>query len=177
MLLLVRRSAAAWWNEAFGGWEGQGYKMGHGLLRLVLTDCVSLLSLFVWSVSKADTHSGHPPALGHCHPDEQRHAHAGARRGVRLRVPGWEGLHQLLLLLRGLPLRGLAPRPAAHPHRQDRLIRTHLFSHCLWPLQPGLLGLLPVPLGHTPSLPLSLSPSYSRFKGTLSKHEKKNQGW
>lgn len=154
-----------------GGW-GKSTRRRRGLLPLLLTDCSCLLSLFVclWSVSKADAHSGHPPALGHRHPDEQRHAYAGARRGVRLRVPGREGLHQLLLLLRGLPLGGLAPRPAAHPRRQDRLIRAHLLSHCLRPLQPGLLGLLPVPLGHTPFSPsLPLSPSYSRFKGTLSK--------
>lgn len=122
---------------------------------LTVSVCCHCLCV-LWSVSKADAHSGHPPALGHRHPDEQRHAYAGARRRVRLRVPGREGLHQLLLLLRGLPLRGLAPRPTAHPRRQDRLICAHLLSHCLRPLQPGLLGLLPVPLGHAP-----LSPSLS----------------
>lgn len=149
--------------------RGHGRKRGHGLLPLPLTDCVSLLSLFVclWSVSKADTHGGHSSTLSHRHPDEQRHTHAGARRRVRLRVPGREGLYQLLLLLRGLPLWCLASRPTAHPHRQDRLICTHLLPNCLWPLQLGLLGLLSVPLGHSHFS--SSLPSYSRFKGTLSK--------
>lgn len=132
-------------------------------LPLLLTDCVSLLFLFVclWSVFKADTHSGHSSTLSYRYPDEQRHTHAGARRRVRLRVPGREGLYQLLLLLRGLSLRCLATRPTAHPHRQDRLIRTYFLPHCLWPLQLGLLGLLPVPLGH------SLVSSFLSFLFTL----------
>lgn len=57
------------------------------------------LLLILCSVLKAGPHCGHSPALSHRHPDEQRHPHAGARRGVRLRVSGWEGLLQLLLLL------------------------------------------------------------------------------
>ena len=101
----------------------------------------------VFILLKADTHGRHPSTLGHSHPDEQRHAHAGARRGVRVRVSGREGLHQLLLLFRRLPLRSLAAWQVAHPHRQDRLVRTHLLPHCIWSLQPGLLGLLSLSLG------------------------------
>lgn len=95
---------------------------------------------------KADTNGGHPPALGHGDSNEQRHAHAGAGRGVRLRVSRRKGLHQLLLLFRRLPLRSLAARQVAHPHRQDRLVCTHLFPHCICALQPGLLGLLSLSL-------------------------------
>lgn len=105
------------------------------------------LTVWFFVLLKADTHGRHPSTLCHCHSNEQRHTHAGAGRGVRLRVSGREGLHQLLLLFRRLPLRSLAARQVAHPHRQDRLIRSHLLPHRLRSLQPGLLGLLSLSLG------------------------------
>lgn len=41
----------------------------------------------------------------------------------------------------------MAARAVAHPHREDRLVRTHLLPHCVRSLQPRLLGLLSVSLG------------------------------
>lgn len=108
---------------------------------------------------KADTNGGHPSTLGDSHPDEQRHTHAGARRGIWLWVSRWKRLHQFLLLFRRLPLWSLAAWKAAHSHCQDRLIRTHLLSHCVCSLQSGLLGLLSISLGMGafPASPLPFS--------------------
>lgn len=127
--------------------------------------CRWLLFLF-FCPEKADPHSRHPPSLGHGYSDEQRHAHAGARRGVRLRVSGREGLHQFLLLFRGLPLRSVAAWAVAHPHCKDRLVRTHLLPHRICSLQPRLLGLLSVSLG---PLSICIHTFSIRFGGDVSK--------
>lgn len=99
--------------------------------------------------TEAEPDGGYPSPLGYSDPDEQRHTHAGARWGVWLRVSGRERLHKLLLLLWGLSLRGVASRAPAHPRLQDRLVRTHLLPYCLRPLQPRLLGVIPVPVSAT----------------------------
>lgn len=96
---------------------------------------------------KADTNCGYPSTLSHSHSNEQCHTHARARRGIWLWMSRWEGLHQFLLLFRGLPLWSLAAWQVAHSHRQDRLVCTYLLPNCFCALQSGLLGLLSLSLG------------------------------
>lgn len=113
------------------------------LLRLVLPafpDCRAILvpaELFPPGHEASATGDGHA---------KQFPVLAGVRGHLRLRVSRRQGLPELLLLLRGMPVGLVEER--AYPHRRLRtgLLLPGLLPHLLPALQPGLLGGIPVSL-------------------------------
>lgn len=88
----------------------------------------------------------HEAAAGHDDHVQQLPVLAGVGGYVRVRVPGRQGLPELLLLLRGVQVRLLEERANPHRHLGAGLVFPRLLPHVLPALQPGLLGRLPVPL-------------------------------
>lgn len=76
------------------------------------------------------------------HPNEQCHTPSREGRGIWLRVSGWQGLCQFLLLFWRLPNRSLETWANTYPHCQNGLLCSDLLSHRLLFVQSGLLGVL-----------------------------------
>lgn len=112
---------------------------------VTITKFLPLPSFSFFRYSTSGTYHWHPPAISY-NSNEQCHTPPRKGWGVWVWVSGWQGLCQFLLLLWGLPDGSVAARQDTHPHRQNGLLRPHLLPHRLLPLQPGLLGVIPVPL-------------------------------
>lgn len=87
------------------------------------------------------------------------------RGQLPVRVPGREGLHELLLLLRGVQRGRLEERSGPRQHSGVGFLLPGLFPHLFLAFQHSLLGQLPLPLvcrRRAPAGPVS-APSYIFF--------------
>lgn len=114
-------------------WSGDNNKVS--LPTVFFFFCYSTLGTYYW----------HPPPISY-HSNEQCHTPPRKGWGVRVWVSRWQGLCQFFLLLWGLSDGGVAARQNTHPHCQNGLLCPHLLPNCLLLVQPGLLGIISVPL-------------------------------
>lgn len=83
---------------------------------------------------------------------QQLHILAGLWGHLRLWVPGWKRLPELLLLLWGVQRRRVEKRSCPYRFTRAGRVFSRLFPHFLFAVQHRLLGRLSLPLAHCRSL-------------------------
>lgn len=125
------------------------FSMCHFLLNPLMYVIVTYWNTCVFSSTAESIQHGEYPTWHVTAADEQ---HCALSRGgwLCLRVFGWKRLHQLLLLLRWLPLRCMARKQDARAGFQDWFLLTNILPHCFWPFQSSLLDRLSLPIKPVP---------------------------